>query len=295
MPDWRAIVEDIATATGRRTDAESARPVAGGCINEGWRLDSDAGPIFVKSNAPGTLDMFEAEREGLDELRAAESLRVPRPLATGATSGEAWIAMEWITPGLPGAGTEALLGERLAGLHRRVAERFGWHRNNTIGSTPQPNVWATEWPFFLASQRIGYQLELAASKGHGKRLSAPGGRLVTEIERFFTDYRPVPSLLHGDLWGGNWATDTGGAPFVFDPAVYFGDRETDLAMTELFGGFGPDFRAAYEGSWPLDPGYRTRRDLYKLYHVLNHLNLFGGAYLSQAESLIARLLAALGH
>jgi protein-ribulosamine 3-kinase len=294
MPDWRAMVEDIAVETGRRPDPDSSRPVAGGCINAGWRLESDEGPIFVKTNAPGTLHMFEAEREGLEELRAAETMQVPQPLATGATASEAWIAMEWIATGRPGPGTQARLGECLAGLHRRVAERFGWHRNNTIGSTPQPNVWATDWPSFLAEQRIGYQLELAVANGYGKRLSAPGGRLVDHIGSFFSDYQPAASLLHGDLWGGNWATDTAGEPFVFDPAVYFGDREADIAMTELFGGFGPDFRSAYQASWPLDPGYDTRRHLYNLYHVLNHLNLFGGGYLSQAESLILRLLATLG-
>jgi protein-ribulosamine 3-kinase len=293
MPEWQRIAADISAATGERLDGASARPVAGGCINAGWQLGTGAGSIFVKTNTPGSLGMFEAEDAGLEELRAANALRVPRPLATGVTSSEAWIAMEWIETGRAGAGTEAWLGERLASLHRRVAEHFGWRRDNTIGSTPQPNGWSDDWPGFVAERRIGYQLGLAADNGYGGRLADNGGRLVGQIRALFTDYRPVASLLHGDLWGGNWATDAAGEPFVFDPAVYFGDREADLAMTELFGGFGTDFYSAYRSSWPLDPGYGTRRHLYNLYHVLNHLNLFGGGYLGQAESLIERLLATL--
>ncbi len=293
MPEWRRIAADIAAATGHRPDPESARPVGGGCINSGWQLGAGDRSVFVKTNVPGSLDMFEAEFEGLKELMATGVLRVPRPLITGVTAGEAWIAMEWIDTGRTAPGTEARLGEGLAGLHRRVAERFGWHRDNTIGSTRQPNDWCVDWVAFLVSNRVGYQLDLADANGYGHRLAAPGRRLIEEIGSFFTDYRPAASLLHGDLWGGNWAADAVGDPFVFDPAVYFGDREADLAMTELFGGFGSDFRAAYRASWPLDPGYETRRDLYNLYHILNHLNLFGGAYLGQAESLIGRLLAAL--
>ncbi len=293
MPEWGRIIEDIAAATGRRADPVSARPVAGGCINSGWRLDASGGPVFVKTNVPGALEMFEAEREGLEELLAADALRVPRSLATGATSGEAWLAMEWIDAGRAGPTTQTRLGEGLAAQHRRAAERFGWHRDNTIGSTPQPNDWSEDWPDFLTERRIGYQLDLAVANGYPDALAARGRRLLEKIGSFFTDYRPRPSLLHGDLWGGNWAADTEGYPFVFDPAVYFGDREADLAMTELFGGFGADFRAAYRGAWPVDPGYETRRHLYNLYHVLNHLNLFGGGYLRQADALIGRLLAAL--
>jgi fructosamine-3-kinase len=144
---------------------------------------------------------------------------------------------------------------------------------------------------FLAEKRIGFQLDLAARNGHGRTLAADGEALLARLGDFFTDYTPPPSLLHGDLWGGNFAA-VEGEPVIYDPAVYYGDRETDIAMTELFGGFGPEFRAAYAEAWPLDDGYALRRDLYQLYHVLNHLNLFGGGYLSQARALLGRLLAA---
>ena len=139
------------------------------------------------------------------------------------------------------------------------------------------------------------QLDLAERRGASARLLDRGRRLCGIASGLFSSYRPVPSLLHGDLWGGNWATDVSGNPVVFDPAVYFGDREADIAMTRLFGGFGPAFYAAYQSAWPLDPAAGTRRTFYNLYHVLNHFNLFGGGYAGQAEMMVERLLGELGH
>ena len=147
----------------------------------------------------------------------------------------------------------------------------------------------------LRDQRLGYQLALAARNGCGGRLQECGALLLARMNEFFATYHPSASLLHGDLWGGNWATDDRNQPVIFDPAVYYGDREADLAMTRLFGGFGPAFYAAYEAAWPLDPGAPVRVGLYNLYHVLNHLNLFGRGYLAQALSLVDRVLAELGH
>ena len=291
-PDWRGIAADLADQTGFCLRPDAVRPVSGGCINTGWRVTSDAGEVFVKTNSEAALAMFEAEHEGLRELAAADALRVPKALATGVSGGLAWIAMEWIETGRPGTDTGRGLGEGLAKQHRHLAERFGWHRDNTIGSTPQPNGWQADWVGFFADMRIRHQLELAARGGCPRRLIDAGQRLLDRIGVFFTDYTPDPSLLHGDLWGGNWAADRDGRPFVYDPAVYYGDREADMAMTELFGGFDASFYAAYQAEWPMDPGYGTRKDLYNLYHVLNHMNLFGAGYLGQAQALIARLLAA---
>jgi fructosamine-3-kinase len=157
------------------------------------------------------------------------------------------------------------------------------------------NPWAEDWIRFFRDQRLRYQLNLAGSNGHGGRLQQRGEALLAHLDAFFVSYRPVPSLLHGDLWGGNRMADAHGRPVIFDPAVYYGDREADLAMTRLFGGFGAGFYAAYEVAWALEPGATVRVDLYNTYHVLNHLNLFGGGYLGQAVSLIDRLLAELGH
>jgi protein-ribulosamine 3-kinase len=219
-------------------------------------------------------------------------MRTPAVRGSGYCADTAFLALEWIDFGSGSARSETLLGERLAHLHRVTAPRFGWHRDNTIGATPQLNQWAADWPRFFAKRRLGYQLDLAAQRGEGSRLIDRGQRLCEDIARFFDGYRPSPSLLHGDLWGGNWAADAKGEPVIFDPAVYYGDRETDLAMTRLFGGFGRAFHSAYEHAWPLEPGAAERVTLYNLYHVLNHLNLFGGAYRAQAEAMIDRLLAA---
>ena len=169
----------------------------------------------------------------------------------------------------------AQMGRQLALTHRVSTEEFGWHRDNTIGLTPQINAWHSDWISFFAHYRLGFQLKLARDNGYSD-LMDPGMRLADHMSGLFDGYSPLPALLHGDLWGGNWGASRSNEPVMFDPAVYYGDRETDLAMTRLFGGFPEDFYSAYQEVWPLDPGFRVREGLYKLYHVLNHLNLFGG-------------------
>jgi len=280
-------------ATGLRFHDAPSASVGGGCINECLRWETGDGPAFVKLGPVERLAMFEAEAEGLRELEAAHAIRVPCVLGVGATANDAFLALEWIDFGAGSARSEALLGERLAAQHRVTRPDFGWHRDNTIGSTPQPNAWNTDWPRFYVERRLRFQLALAERNGHGGRLTERGHRLCEELPAYLQGYRPVPSLLHGDLWGGNHAATRSGEPVVFDPAVYFGDREADLAMTRLFGGFGRDFYAAYQATWPLDPGADGRTDLYNLYHVLNHLNLFGGSYRARAQAMIDSSLAGL--
>ena len=238
--------------------------------------------------------MFEAEAAGLEALRLADAVRVPRALSVGAQAGTAWLALEWIQSGALSRATDSLLGEQLARQHRSSQPAFGWNRNNTIGSTPQLNDWEDSWVAFFRDRRLQFQLSLAEQNGYGGRLQKRGGALLARLDEFFSSYRPLPSLLHGDLWGGNRIADERGQPVIFDPAVYYGDREADLAMTRLFGGFGAGFYSAYEGAWALDAGAAARVDLYNLYHVLNHLNLFGGGYLGQATAMIDSLLAELG-
>ena len=227
----------------------------------------------------------------MSALAAANAVRVPAVLGIGTSGDRAFLALEWIGFGSAAAGTEAMLGEQLARLHRATASRFGWHRDNTIGATPQHNDWAADWVDFFARQRLGFQLDLVERSGHRSRWLERGRELCDGLGALFTGHTPQPSQLHGDLWGGNWAADASGGPVIFDPATYYGDRESDLAMTHLFGGFGPEFYAAYEAAWPLDRGAGARRDLYNLYHVLNHVNLFGGGYATHAERMIERLLA----
>ena len=291
LDDRADLAAALAATTGMRIAERPEGAVGGGSINECVRWPSESGPLFVKLTDATRHEMFAAEAEGLRELERARAVRVPRVLGEGTAAGRAFLALEWIEFGRSSPRSEALLGEQLAALHRVTARQFGWHRDNTIGATPQRNDWLPDWPAFYARQRLGFQLDLAAQHGHGGRWLDSGRRLCERISGFFDGYRPQPSLLHGDLWGGNWATDASGAPVLYDPAVYFGDRETDLAMTTLFGGFGAAFYEAYDAAWPLDAGYARRRDLYNLYHVLNHLNLFGGGYRGQAERMIGRLTA----
>jgi protein-ribulosamine 3-kinase len=284
----------IGAALGVTFRSKPAARVHGGSINECYHWDSSAGPTFVKVAEAGSSAMFEAEAAGLQELHRANAVRVPQVLAVGANDSNAWLALEWIPFGARSSSAAAALGEKLALQHRFTAPAFGWHRDNTIGSTLQPNGWLDDWVTFFRERRLRHQLDLAATNGHGGRLQRRGEVLLGRVGEFFTDYKPSPSLLHGDLWGGNWGADELERPVIFDPAVYYGDREADLAMTRLFGGFGPDFHAAYESAWPPAAGARTRTGLYNLYHVLNHANLFGGGYVSQALSMIESLLAELG-
>ena len=248
-----------------------------------------ASNAFVKTGPVSALGMFEAEADGLKELRNAGAIRVPEVFEVGTRNGHSFIAMERFNLERASAGTEASMGRQLAALHRHTNDRFGWVRDNTIGLTPQINTRCDDWCYFYGEHRLEFQLQLAAANGYGDELAEPGKRLIERLPGFFESHKPVASLLHGDLWGGNWGS-ADGEPVIFDPAVYYGDRETDIAMTKLFGGFGKTFYAAYEDAWPLAGGHEARNTLYQLYHVLNHLNLFGSGYLGQALSLMQSLL-----
>jgi len=284
----------LEVALGRSLEPAPAARL-GGSFGECLRWTAGHDDLFVKLAPAGRHTAFEAEAAGLEELAAAGAVRVPAALGVGMAGPTAWLALRWIDFGAPSRRSEAVLGEQLASLHRVGAPRFGWHRDNTIGATPQRNTWDDDWVRFFIRRRLMVQLDLAEANGVPGRLLDRGRALCEIAGALFSSYRPVPSLLHGDLWGGNWASDASGEPVVFDPAVYFGDREADLAMTRLFGGFGPAFYSAYQSAWPLDQAAGTRRTLYNLYHVLNHFNLFGGGYAAQAESMIGRLLGELGH
>lgn len=264
------------------------RSVGGGDISAAWRLQTTDGPLFLKTAKAGALDMFEAEANGLSELAGANVIRVPDVRAVTNYGDGALIALEWIEFGGPEVETSRDFGQKLAELHRQAQEQHGWHRDNYLGLTPQPNHYTENWLDFFREQRLEYQLRLASDNGYGSALGPASGKLLDNLDTLFVGYEPCASLLHGDLWGGNWSTANGKA-VIYDPAVYFGDRETDLAMTRLFGGFSEEFYAAYDDSWPLHDGYEHRVVLYQLYHVLNHLNLFGGGYLNRSITLIKNL------
>jgi fructosamine-3-kinase len=292
MIDWQQVASAIGEATGEPFTPDTPRTIGGGCINHAVRLSDGRRDFFVKINDASLAAMFEAEFQGLKALADAKAIRVPRPIVQGVAGDSAWLALEHIDMG--GGGNAAQAGAQLAALHQVTESRFGWIMDNTIGSTHQPNAWLDDWVEFWRQRRLGFQLELAARNGHGGRLQQKGERLM-ELFPALIDHHPRPSLLHGDLWGGNLAYARNGDPVIFDPAVYYGDGEADLAMTELFGGFGRAFYDAYQQQRPIDPGYATRKTLYNLYHILNHLNIFGGGYGGQALSMTERLLAELGH
>jgi protein-ribulosamine 3-kinase len=218
-------------------------------------------------------------------------VRVPRPLCHGVAGAHAYLALEYIELQHPQDAAQERLGIGLAALHRATRTCFGWHRDNTIGATPQHNSPGSDWIEFWRTYRLGFQIDLAKRQEPGRRLAAIAERLLAELPAFFSGYTPTASLLHGDLWAGNAAQTPAQEPVIFDPAVYAGDREADLAMTELFGGFSACFYSAYHDAWPLDAGYAVRRDLYNVYHVLNHANLFGGDYWRRSARLIESLLS----
>lgn len=288
------ICRHISEASGIPFGPARATTIHGGCINNAMVVEEGDRRYFVKTNTPEALEMFEAEAAGLDEIVKSGAVRAPAPLCSGVTGELAYLVLEHIPFGGESRIGNRRLGKALAALHKCHSATFGWRHNNTVGATPQINTPSTDWANFWCSHRLGYQLTAARKKGAPEKMVRRGERLAGVVHLFFSDYSPAPSLLHGDLWGGNWSTDTSNNPVIFDPAVYYGDREADLAMTQLFGGFSQEFYSSYNECLPLDPGYPTRRELYNLYHVLNHFNLFGGGYATQAEGMINHLLAETG-
>ena len=266
----------VQDALRRQLGIEAAETVSGGCIHDCYRVTIKGRRGFLKVNDARYADAFAAEAEGLSALTASGQ-RAPEVLAHGNAGARAYLLLEYLE--LNGTGDFAALGRMLAEAHRKPGPRFGWARDNYIGSTPQKNGWCDDWAEFWSERRMKPQLDWARARGFS---------LPDVPCSLLQNHEPRPSLLHGDLWSGN-AGFTSEGPVVFDPAVYYGDREADLAMTELFGGFPRGFYRAYNEVFPLQEGYEKRKHLYNLYHLLNHLNLFGGGYLGQVKSTL-RLL-----
>jgi fructosamine-3-kinase len=292
MPD--PIAEALSKAIGIDVIAGSAVTVAGGSIHEALRYRTDDGSVFLKTGPASVASMFAAEAAGLNALVATQAIRVPGVLALGHMGERAFLCLEWLDLVAPTRDTAEKLGEQLAAVHRCQANEHGWAHDNFIGRTAQHNRRDRKWLSFFREQRLLPQLDLARINRADAHMLDRGRVLAELLDAFFATYEPSPSLLHGDLWGGNWGATRAGEPAIFDPAAYYGDRETDIAMTRLFGGFESAFYDAYDAAWPLDVGAKQRTTLYNLYHILNHFNLFGGGYLAQARSMIERLLAELG-
>ena len=269
-------------ALRRELGIDAAEKLAGGAVLECHWVSIGGVERFLKMGAAKYADALAAEADGLDALRAAGA-RAPQAFAHGVAGGKAYLLIEHLE--IETSGDYAALGAMLAALHRSSGPRFGWHRDNYIGATHQANGWRDDWAVFWRECRLEPQIDLARRNGFDLGELPP-------LDELLRDHRPTPALLHGDLWRGN-AGFKDGAPVIFDPAVYYGDRECDLAMTELFGGFPAEFYAAYNEAFPLPEGYPARKNLYNLYHLLNHLNIFGGGYYAQVKAALGLLLLAI--
>jgi fructosamine-3-kinase len=268
---------------------DSVATVGGGCIANACRLETDASPFFLKYGDESVARTFPGEAAGLEALGEAESpLEVPSVLETAPPEGDrpGFLVMEWINAGRKGRRFWEQFGEGLAKLHRHTEEEYGFDQDNFIGRTPQQNEWMDNWPTFFRAQRLEPQVELAREQG---RWRAEWNESLEALYRRLPEIlpgAPEPSVLHGDLWKGNFMVTAVGDPAIIDPATYYGHREADLAMTVLFGGFQDRFYEAYRSAWALEPGYETRQEIYNLYHVINHLNLFGAGYANSVASTL---------
>lgn len=289
--NWNAFADTLSQHLAKPLKILKAESVAGGDINQAYRLQTNLGDIFVKLNQAHFVPMMQAEARSLEWILQTQTISCPKPLAVGELEEYSWLAMEYVP--ITSRGSDAKKGQALTRLHQHIRQEhapFGWFEDNFIGKTLQKNAWHSNWPSFYGSQRLRPQIELAVLHGAPKRWLELGESLIERLPHFFATYEPQASLLHGDLWGGNSGFLTDGTPIIFDPASYFGDRETDLAMTELFGGYSQDFYAAYNEILPIHEDYQLRKPLYNLYHLLNHFNLFGGGYAHQADNIMHRLI-----
>ncbi|MCP1728168.1 fructosamine-3-kinase [Natronospira proteinivora] len=287
-----ALLSTILIEAGRKPRVEATEAISGGNINQAWRIQlPDGEQLFLKLNHARHAAMFEGEAEGLMALGETGAVRVPWPLGQGLSGDRAWLLCEHLPLQSAGENADARLGECLAQLHSHTADAYGWHRDNHIGLTLQRNRWTTDWITFFRDQRLGPQLDQLSRKEGLNAMVEKGRALMESLPGLLPDCHPAPSLLHGDLWFGNRACSPDGEAVLFDPASHFGDSDCDLAMTELFGGFSSRFYQAYRHHHPRKEDYPLRRDLYQLYHTLNHANLFGGIYAAQATRLIEGLLS----
>lgn len=284
----RYVLQTILNEAGDHSSIHDIQPVSGGSISEAYKLTTAKGRYFVKYNRNAAEDFFEKEAEGLRLLRRAGTLRVPEVYhySTANSAVQGYIVMEWLE-GEAARETEDRLGKGLALLHRKSHDHYGLVESNYIGKLPQPNGWSDNWITFFRDRRLGYQARLAEKRGyltHSRRTKL--NRLLHSLDQWIPAYEQ-PVLLHGDLWSGNWLVGPEGEPCLIDPAVFYGERELELAFTELFGGFSRRFYDAYEEMNPLSENYEERKQLYQLYYLLVHLTLFGESYGPAVDRVLA--------
>jgi len=274
-------VADHLATEGWEVLPETFQSVSGGCIHRALLGEDQGGRrLFLKLNEASRASLFEGERRGLELLDQAGAIRVPKPLAAGTAGETAYLLLEGLDlRNGGGPGGDERMGERLAALHghRSPDGRFGAGGDNHIGATSQPNGWKKSWADFFAERRLGHMLDLANARG-GEFSETESTDTLAAARAILEAHGPAPSLLHGDLWGGNAAFDENGEPVLFDPASYYGDAEADIAFTGMFGGFGPGFYRAYRERRPAPAWVELLHTIYNLYHLLNHFVLFGGGY-----------------
>ena len=291
MSHFSSIEEAISQSTNEEFKMAKSAPLSGGSISRSQCISGkDGRQFFCKANELSFLPFFQAEAVALKQIEDTDTIRVPQVISVGKTSSESFLVLEFIKEGATTSQGQHMMGKLLGSMHKSQQPYFGWVQDNCIGSTPQPNPRSEDWVDFYGQYRLQHQLKLAAQRG---RSFDKAEKLLLNLKYFFENYSPHPSLLHGDLWGGNASYDSSGNPFIFDPATYYGDREADIAFTYMFGGFSSSFYQGYEDEYPLDEGFKHRKILYNLYHELNHFNLFGGGYASSAQSSIDQLVSQL--
>ena len=282
----REILARISESLRKPIDSVERRSSSG--FNQTSVVTCASQRYFVKCSPD--FECLESEADGLTALANSKTIRVPALVKFDTDGSTGFLITEYLQLQSKLKSFSQFAAD-LARLHQTVGPAFGWHRDNHIGAARQHNAHCEDWVEFFRDRRLQIQFHRAFQNGFGGSLQKPGERLLSHLPLAFRGYEPTPSLLHGDLWQGNFGFASGGTPVVFDPAVYYGDRETDIAMTEMFGGFAESFYRAYHEAWPLSDGYQLRKRIYNLYHILNHLNIFGGGYLHQAETTIERLLS----
>ena len=284
-----ARIEALLTArTERSVRVLQADAIGGGSINDAYRIGTNAGRYFLKVNSADRFpSMFEAEADGLRRLREAHAVRAPAVIAFGEEADEAFLLLEHIEDGARGRAFWERFGQALAALHRNTHSHFGLERDNYIGSLKQVNTPTADWAAFFIRHRLEPMVKMARdTKRTEAGMAFRFERLFGKLEWLFP--KEPPALLHGDLWNGNFLSGPGGEPVLIDPAVYYGHREMDIAMTMLFGGFDAGFHTAYNAAWPMELGWEERVELCNLSPLLVHANLFGGGYPQKVEAVLRR-------
>lgn len=291
--NWQQFSEHLTKHHNIAINIYSVSSIAGGDINQAFHLHTSEGDFFLKVNSLNQYDLLFKEANNLNTLAGTFSITVPKVFAYGKFAQTSWLLLEYLP--LSSKGDDIQRGKDLALLHHHLFDekKYGWFEDNYIGTISQKNNWQDCWVAFYAENRLQAQLDLAIKNSANSQLVKQVEELIKQLPRFFQNYSPKPSYLHGDLWGGNSSFLSDGSAVFYDPASYIGDRETDLAMSEIFGGFSPSFYKGYNQVFPIDKGYQQRKNLYHVYHYLNHYNMFAGSYDMQALRCINSCLASL--